>query len=180
VTESVVAEREPARGGRVTLRPVAPEDEEFLLGVYASTREEELAQVEWPPGAKEAFLRSQFEAQRRQYFERFPDAQYEVILLDGRPAGRLWVGRDAEQIRLLDIALLPEAQNRGAGTLLVRRLIEEARSSGKKLRHMIFVMNVDAKRFYERLGFVQTEDVGAYAHMEWREAGAPGVTSGGS
>jgi GNAT superfamily N-acetyltransferase len=178
-----VAEVERARGGRVQLRPVAADDEEFLLGVYASTREEELAQVEWPPGLKEAFLRSQFEAQHRQYFERFPDAQYDIILLDGSPAGRIWVGRDAEQIRLLDIALLPEAQNRGAGTLLVRRLIEEARSSGKKLRHMVFVMNEDARRFYERLGFVLTEDVGAYAHMEWREAGAtpqPPLTSGGS
>jgi GNAT superfamily N-acetyltransferase len=180
VTESGVGEGVSLPGGRVSLRDVAPEDEEFLLGVYASTREEEVSQVEWPPGLKEAFLRSQFEAQRQQYFERFPDAEYKVILLDGRPSGRLWIGRDAEQIRLLDIALLPEAQNRGAGTLLVRRLIEEARASGKKLRHMIFVMNQDARRFYERLGFVVTEDVGAYLHMEWRDGAESPVTGGSS
>lgn len=180
MTESGTAERSSVPGARVELRPVAPEDEEFLLGVYASTREEEVSQVVWPPGQKEAFLRSQFEAQRQQYSARFPDAQYEVILLDGRPAGRLWVGRDDRQIRLLDIALLPEAQNRGAGTLLVRRLIEEARASGKKLRHMIFIMNHDARRFYERLGFVVTEDVGAHLHMEWREAGESPVTDGSS
>src|SRR5918998_1251839 len=147
MTESGAAERSSVPRARVESRPVTPEDEEFLLGVYASTREEELSQVEWPPGQKEAFLRSQFEAQRQQYFARFPDAQYEVILLDGRPAGRIWVGRDSEQIRLLDIALLPEAQNQGVGTLLLRRLIDEARGSGKKLRHMIFVMNQDARRF---------------------------------
>lgn len=167
-------------GGRVSLRPVGPADEEFLLGVYASTREEELAQVAWPPEQKMAFLRSQFEAQRREYTARYPDAQYDVILLDGRPAGRLWVGRDEEQIRLLDIALLPEAQNRGVGALIVRGLIDEAARTGRALRHMVFMMNVGARRFYERLGFVVFEEVGAYHHMEWRPAGAGSPPTSGS
>ena len=176
MTEIGLDESMSVPGGSVSLRAVAPEDEEFLLAVYASTREEEVSQVEWPPGLKEAFLRSQFEAQREQYFARFPDAEYKVILLDGRPSGRIWIGRDAEQIRLLDIALLPEAQNRGVGTLLVRRLIEEARASGKKLRHMIYMLNDDARRLYERLGFVVIEDVGGYLHMEWREGAQGPVT----
>lgn len=168
MTESTVSRRPADAGARVSLRPVAPEDDEFLLAVYASTREEELAQAAWPPGAKEAFLRMQLDAQRGEYEARFPDAQYDVILLDGWPAGRLWVGRTAEQIRLLDIALLPEAQGQGVGTLLVGRLIEEARRTGKSLRHMVFLYNPEAKRLYERLGFEVIEDLGAYAHMEWK------------
>ena len=143
----------PAVGGEVTLRPVTAEDEEFLLSVYTSTRERELAQVEWAEGQKELFVRWQFDLQRREYDARFPDARYDVILLDGRPAGRIWVGEDEEQIRLLDIAVLPESQNRGVGTHLLRGLIEEARRAGKALRHMVFVLNDDAHRFYERLGF---------------------------
>jgi GNAT superfamily N-acetyltransferase len=156
-------------GGRVvSLRPVEPRDDEFLLSVYASTRDEELSQAEWGEGQREAFLRHQFGAQREQYDGRFPDADYDVILLDGRAVGRLWIGSDDEQIRLLDIALLPEAQNQGVGTALLRALIEHARASGKKLRHMVFMLNPDAKRFYERFGFVGFEDFGAYLHMEWR------------
>jgi GNAT superfamily N-acetyltransferase len=154
-------------GGRnVALRPVGPEDEEFLLGVYASTREQELAQVEWGEGQKELFLRWQFDLQRREYEGRFPDAEYDVILVGGRRAGRLWVGADEGQIRLLDIALLPEFQNGGVGTLLLRSLIEHARREGKPLRHMVFTLNDDAHRFYERLGFSVIEDLGAYKHME--------------
>lgn len=163
-------------GATVLLRPVTPEDEEFLLALYASTREAELAQVEWAEGQKEAFVRWQFEMQRREYDSRFPDARYDVILVDDRPAGRIWVGSDAEQIRLLDIALLTDFQNRGVGTLLLRRLMDEAAREQKALRHMVFVLNNDAHRFYERLGFVMIEDLGAYKHMEWRkkeqEAGA--------
>jgi len=159
-------------GGRVSLRAVGPGDEEFLLAVYASTREQELAQVNWPGEMKQAFLRQQSEAQRREYESRYPDAEYDVILLDGRAVGRLWIGRDEAQIRLLDIALLPEAQRRGVGAVLVGRLIDEARATGKMLRHMIFVMNEGARRFYERHGFVVFEEVGgAYLHMEWRGGG---------
>lgn len=156
------------RRGTLTLRPVADTDEAFLVSVYASTREEELAQVEWGDGQKELFVKWQFEMQRREYHARFPDAEYYVVLVDQNPAGRIWIGRDDEQIRLLDIALLPEFQNRGAGTLLLRWLIDEARRAGKPLRHMVFVLNNDAHRFYERLGFVIIDDLGAYKHMEWK------------
>lgn len=157
-----------AGGGTVELRPVSPSDDPFLVSVYASTREDELAQAEWTEGQKEMFLRWQFDLQRREYGVRFPDAIYHVIMVDQRPAGRIWVGSDDEQIRLLDIALLPEFQNRGVGTELVRRLIEEASKQGKALRHMVFVLNNDAHRFYERLGFSIIEEFGAYKHMEWR------------
>jgi len=156
-------------GGRVALRAVGPDDGEFLLAVYASTREQELAQVNWPEEMKQAFLRQQSDAQRSEYESRYPEAEYDVILLDGQAVGRLWIGRDESQIRLLDIALLPDAQGRGVGAAIVTRLIEEARADGKRLRHMIFIMNEGARRFYERHGFVVFEEVGgAYLHMEWR------------
>jgi len=163
-------------GGTLTLRPVGPADEEFLIALYASTREEELSQVQWPDGQREQFVRWQAAMQRREYEARYPDAEYNVVLLDDRPAGRLWVGRDSEQIRLLDIALLPEFQNRGAGTALLGLLVEEARRTGKALRHMIFVLNEGGRRFYERLGFEVIEVVnGAYLHMEWRGGGPAGA-----
>ena len=161
---------ELADGGRMTLRPVADADQAFLLSVYASTRAEELAQVEWPEGQQEAFVAWQFEMQRREYDARFPDAEYDVVVIDDQPAGRIWIGRTEEEIRMLDIALLPEFQNRGAGTLLIRGLIDEARSSNKRLRHMVFVLNNEAHQFYERLGFVIIEDLGAYKHMEWKQS----------
>jgi GNAT superfamily N-acetyltransferase len=154
-------------GQTLLLRPVTPEDDQFLLSVYDSTRAEELAQATWEPGQREAFLRWQFDLQRKEYEARFPDAEYDVIEIDGQPAGRIWIGRDERQIRLLDIALLTEFQNRGAGTVLLQRLIEESKQVRKPLRHMVFMLNQDAHRFYERLGFVVIEDLGAYKHMEW-------------
>jgi GNAT superfamily N-acetyltransferase len=168
---SNVGARFEVGGGReVLLRRATPEDYEELVGVYASTRAAELAQVTWWDDAQKlAFCRMQYDAQKAEYDARYPDAQYDVILLEGRTAGRLWIGRDDEQIRLLDIALLPWAQGQGVGTVLVRSLIEEARATGKRLRHMVFIMNEGARRLYERLGFVVFEEAGGtHLHMEWR------------
>jgi len=156
------------RGGILSLRPVTTDDDDFLLSVYDSTRAAELNQVQWEEGQREAFLKWQFDMQRSQYDTRFPDAEYHVILIDGEPAGRIWIGRTNEEIRLLDIAILTAFQNRGAGTILVRKLMDEAMVTGNRLRHMVFVLNNDAHRFYERLGFVVIEDLGGYKHMEFR------------
>lgn len=161
--------QESLRTGNVLrLRRVGTDDDEFLFTLYVSTREEELAQVEWSEGQKEQFLRWQYELQRREYETRFPDADYYMVTLDDQPAGRIWIGIDDQQIRLLDIALLPKFQNRGAGTFLLRALMDEAAVAKKPLRHMVFVLNSDAHRFYERLGFVVIDDLGAYKHMEWQ------------
>lgn len=156
-------------GGTVDLRPVTESDDDFLLTVYASTREDELAQTAWTVDQKRDFLRWQLDLQRREYETRFPDAEYRIIVVDQQPAGRIWVGADKEQIRLLDIALLPEFQNRGVGTILLRRLMDRADNEGKALRHMVFVLNNNADRFYERLGFKKIDDFGAYKHMEWQK-----------
>jgi ribosomal protein S18 acetylase RimI-like enzyme len=156
-------------GAALSLRPVTPEDEDTLLKIYSSTREEEMQQaVEWSSEQKEMFLRWQLEMQRRDYEARFPQTDYQLILFRGEPAGRLWVARTPEQIRLLDIAVLPEFQNRRIGTYLLQNLIKESEETGIPLRHMIFKLNTEARRFYERLGFRLLEDERMYLLMERR------------
>lgn len=156
------------KGGTVELRPVTPADDEFLVSVYAASRADELVQLPWNDEQKTAFVRWQFGLQRNEYEATYPNQEHSVILVDDQPAGRIWISRGDDQTRLLDIALLDEFQNRGVGTVLLRRLIDEAIRTNKPLRHMVFVLNADAKRFYERLGFVVIEEVGAYHSMEWR------------
>lgn len=159
---------ETADGRAVSLRPAAEEDYEDLVRVYASTRAPELERVTWWDDAQKlAFCRAQYDAQKAEYDARFPHAEYDVVLLGGRTAGRIWVGRDEEEIRLLDIALLPEFQGHGVGAALVGALIDEARTTGKRLRHMVFELNEDARRFYERLGFRVFGEFSGYLQMEW-------------
>lgn len=167
---SVGSRFETVDGREVTLRPATEDDYEEMVGVYASTRAAELAQVTWWDDAQKlAFCRMQYHAQKAEYDARFPEARCDVILFEGRTAGRFWVVRKDEEIHMLDVTVLPWAQGQGVGTALIRGLIEEANASGKKLRHMVFVLNEGARRLYERLGFVVFGEVGGtHLNMEWR------------
>jgi ribosomal protein S18 acetylase RimI-like enzyme len=158
-------------GARLGLRPIAPEDEPFLLAVYASTRADELALVDWDEGQKAAFVQMQFAAQHRYYQEHYADAAYDVILCDGVAAGRLYVARRPAEIRIVDIALLPEFRNAGIGTALLRGLLDEGAASGKRVSIHVERFN-PALRLYARLGFRQVEDKGVYLLLEWTP-GAP-------
>ena len=149
----------------VELRPVEGGDREFLCAVYASTRTEELALTDWSDEQKAAFLRSQFEAQHRYYLENYEGAEFSVIVVDGRPAGRLYLGRFEGEMRIIDIALLPEFRRRKIATLLVRDILSEAGRLGVPVRIHVERFN-SALRFYERLGFRLLEDRGVYLFLE--------------
>ena len=151
----------------ITVRLTRDDDTEFLFQVYASTRSEELAQTGWTEEEKQAFLVMQFNAQRQDYLTRFPESEQLIVLDNGIPAGRLWVNGSKDEIRLLDIALLPGYRNTGTGTLLLKHLQREARATGKPLHHTVHKDNLEALRFYNRLGFKVIEDFGTHSLMEW-------------
>ena len=150
----------------ISLRPITPEDEAFLARLYASTREQELAQTNWSDEQKAMFCRMQFNAQTTDYGKNYPDASFDIIERDGVAAGRLLVLRSAEAVHVIDIALLPEHRGAGIGTKFLRELQEEAKAAGKKLSIHVEIFN-PARRLYERLGFKQVEEKGVYLLMEW-------------
>ncbi len=152
---------------RTTLRPITPADRELLYRIYASTRTEELAAVPWSAKEKEDFLRFQFDAQDKYYAEHFPRAAFDLVLLDGEPIGRLYVDRREDEIRLIDIALLPEHRGGGLGGEIMREVLAEGAESGRLVRIHV-EHNNPAMRLYLRLGFEKIEEQGVYHLMEWR------------
>jgi ribosomal protein S18 acetylase RimI-like enzyme len=148
-----------------TLRPITNDDRDLLYRIYASTRAEELAQVAWDEAQKAAFLWMQFDAQHSYYHENNPNAQFQVIMLDGAPAGRLYLDRRTAEIRIVDIALLPEYRNRGIGSTLLREILAEGQRAGLPVTIHVESFN-PALRLYERLGFRMVEDKGVYRLME--------------
>jgi ribosomal protein S18 acetylase RimI-like enzyme len=152
---------------RITFRPEQPEDEPFLSRLYASTRTEEMALTGWPAEQQEAFLRQQFQFQTLHYRAYYNGASFEIILQDQRPVGRIYIHRGAEEIRLMDIALLPEFRGAGIGTWIMRNLLDESARSQKPVTLHVEPYN-PAVRLYQRLGFRVVEQRGVNLFMEWR------------
>ena len=149
----------------VTLRPVGPDDYDFLVEVYGSTRADELALVPWTEEQREAFIKYQLNAQQEHYLKTYPSASHDIILSDGRRVGRLYVARLDHEIRIIDITLLPAERNAGIGSYLIKELLAEANRTGKLTRIYVEDFN-PSLRMFERFGFARGEQQGIHILMQ--------------
>ena len=149
-----------------TLRPVGSDDYDFLVEVYGSTRAEEMALVPWSTEQQLAFVRSQFAAQQDHYAKTYPTANHDIIVSNDRPVGRLYVARLDQEIRIVDITLLPAERNAGIGSYLIKQLVDEANRSGKITRIFVEEFN-PSLRLFERLGFLPSEQHGIHVLMQY-------------
>ena len=147
------------------LRPCGPEDRDFLVRVYASTRADDLALTGWSEEECEEFVRMQFELQDRSFAAAFPDAERSIVVDGDTPIGRLYVHRDEHEIRILDISLLPEHRGHGVGTALLREVLAEGERTTRPIRIHVSVFN-PARALYDRLGFVPVREYGVHVEME--------------
>jgi ribosomal protein S18 acetylase RimI-like enzyme len=152
----------------VALRPVLPEDEQFLYEVYASTRADELTQVAWSEAQLKAFLKMQLNARDQSYRMHYAEIEDRIILSQNQPIGRLIVVRTNEEIRLADIALLPEHRGSGTGTSLIKLLMSEAGNTERPIRLQVEKTNMQAKRLYHRVGFTTTGENMTHVQMEYQ------------
>jgi ribosomal protein S18 acetylase RimI-like enzyme len=149
----------------IRYRPISETDMEFLYQLYASTRLAEMAVTGWSESQVEVFLRMQFRFQHTQYMLNYPGASFDIVLIGGTPAGRLYLERTPEGIRLIDIAFLPEFRGRGAGGRIMRELADEADAQGLVISLHVEINN-PVREFYKALGFREKELRGIYYYME--------------
>ncbi|SDU48330.1 GNAT family N-acetyltransferase [Stappia sp. ES.058] len=150
----------------LSFRRIGESDLPFLAALYASTRREEVAPLPWSEAEKAAFLEMQFQAQHTHYMQHYPDADWLVVERDGIAIGRLYLERWPSEIRIIDIALMPESRGEGYGTAMLRDVMALAKHAnlgvGIHVEH-----NNPAMRLYTRLGFTKREDKGVYHLMRW-------------
>ena len=105
------------------LRARAPGDGDvqFLAHLYASTRMD-LHSTTAAPSFVASLIAMQQRLQAAGYHADFPGANYLLLERDGAPCGRIVVDAGAQALRLVDIALLPEARGQGVGSHVLRGL----------------------------------------------------------
>lgn len=150
----------------ISLRPATSEDEGFLLEVYKSSRGDDLRELGWTEDRISEFLDMQYEAQQRFFASEYRRAVDQIVLWEGEPVGRLIVEPRDHEIRCVDVALVPERRNVGIGSLLIRKLQDEAKSQKRPLRLQVIRFN-RAVNLFERMGFVRTSETGTHFQMEW-------------
>lgn len=150
------------------LRAARNDDLPFLRTLYASTREEELAQTPWPEAMRSAFVGQQFALQHRHYVSHYNDADFLLIERDASPVGRYYLHHGIDDLLVIDISLQPEFRCAGIGSCLLTHTQAFARMHSLGVQLHVLHTNLAARRLYRRLGFIEAADEGSHLLMHWR------------
>ena len=89
------------------------------------------------------------ELQERRFRQGYDHTETQVVLVDGLAVGLLRVSERESAVFIDQIEIVPDFQGRGIGTALIKDIV----ARGRPVDLGVLKVNVDARRFYERLGF---------------------------
>jgi ribosomal protein S18 acetylase RimI-like enzyme len=147
------------------IRRATAEDVGFLADVVVEAAR---AQDRLPIDFDERQWRQGFcERTMEQVRGKIPSSTTSVILVGNERAGRLRVTCTADHIELCGIQLLPYVQRHGIGTAIIEDLKAQAAAVGLPLDLGVEKNNPDARKLYERLGFVQVSETEQEFKLRW-------------
>jgi GNAT superfamily N-acetyltransferase len=141
----------------IHLRPAAQQDGPFLYHLVKTTMQGYVAQT-W--GWDE-------EWQQTYFWAHFDPADRQIIVRDGQDIGVFTVEEHVDALFIDQIYILPGYQGQGIGTALIRSVLQRGAELGLPVRLRVLRVN-PARRLYERLGFVVTEETDTRCFMEAR------------
>lgn len=131
-----------------TLRQATAHDYDFLYQLHVAAMRE-YVEATW--GWQEEW--------QKEYFDRkFDPSDRQIIQIDGKDAGVIAIEQRDEGLFVALIEILPDYQNRGVGTSLLRHTIQKAQAANLSVTLQVLKTNAPARRLYERLGFVIVKD----------------------
>lgn len=160
----------------ISLRPARDGDEPFLKRVHEAARHWEFAPL-LQTGQVDLYhkiMAQQYDSQHRFYFANYDTAHYGIIQWTGQPIGRLYVDYRHDEVRVLEIAVLPEYRGRGIGRIVMTGLCLEAAMRKTPVRLHVHYLS-RAQRFYQQLGFREIALEGPDRLMEWSRPQADGL-----
>ena len=138
----------------ISYRPATETDSDFLWNLHRVGFQEYVDAI-W--GWDDA-------DQERRFRENFDPAGRQVIQVQGQDAGVLWVEEKADHVYIDYVAILPRFRNQGIGAQVVQEIIAAAAAKGQPVALQVLRGN-PARRLYERLGFVVTEETAEHFRM---------------
>ena len=151
----------------IELRSITNKDKPFLIRLFGTTREDDFAQLPLSPSKKKTLIQQQYVAQHRSYSTEFPKARFSLIVENKTPIGRLYVHRDSQGMRVIDISILPDHRSQGIGKSLMKELQAEASKKDLPVSLHVGKSNQRAISWYHRLGFVTRWMSQTHYFMAW-------------
>jgi ribosomal protein S18 acetylase RimI-like enzyme len=134
------------------IRPAREHDTGFLENLYRASRDD-LRLIEGEDDFIEEIILMQYRAQTQGYGQTHPNAMYFIVEKLDERIGRIIVDFGHNEVRLVDITLIPAARGKGFGNVIIKALQQAAQQTRTPLTLSVHHGNPLAKRLYQSLGF---------------------------
>ena len=140
----------------VSLRKARASDSEFIFTVKKAAFQEYVEQV-W--GWDDSY-------QRELHNRRFAAQDVCIIQFCGVDVGFLAISHTSDMLKVNQIFILPEYQERGIGSACMTRIIDNANLEGKSVVLQVLKVNTRGIALYQRLGFTIVGESTTHVQME--------------
>ncbi len=138
------------------LRQATPEDNQFAYRVKKAAFKKYVEKV-W--GWKE-------DEQRRLHRRRFAAHNFRVIQISGVDVGIVTLVQQPDCLKVNQLFILPEYQNKGIGAACMNLIIQDASALKLPVRLQVLKVNKRAFAFFEKLGFKIVSKIDTHIMME--------------
>ena len=106
------------------------------------------------------------ETQTSRFKTTFDSKEVQIISMSGSDVGYVASECTEQEFRLFNIMILPDFQNRGLGSIIMLKLLDEAETKDIPFRLQVLKVN-PARALYERLGLSVTAETDTHYQMQW-------------
>ncbi|MFZ6735786.1 GNAT family N-acetyltransferase [Undibacterium sp. Ji42W] len=157
----------------LALRKVNDDDQAFLDALYASRRED-LRHMPMDAAFIAQMIKMQQHVQMEGIRLNYPEALHLMIEDDGQPVGRVIIDTGSNDVRLVDIAIIPAAHRQGIARAMLQALQAHAANHGKSVSLAVEQTNFAARGLYLQTGFVALSTDELFEQMQWRAHASTG------
>jgi ribosomal protein S18 acetylase RimI-like enzyme len=139
----------------IQLHQATKSDHNFCYLLKKATLKEHIAKIwDWDE-----------EWQKDYHSKHFKPEVLKIITKSSENIGCISIIEEEDQFFLSLIEILPQFQNQGIGTTLIRELLKEAKEKQKDLYLQVLISNDKAQRLYKRMGFKVKEKTDTHIKM---------------
>jgi len=149
------------------MRPAREGDNYFIESLYKANRDD-LRLIDAEDDFIESLIDMQHKAQTQGYGDTFPNAMYFIVEKHNERVGRVVLDFSPNEIRIIDIALLPAAQGHGFASGIIKALQLSATKSRTPLALSVYKTNMPARQLYATLGFKLVDSNANIDFLAWQ------------
>jgi ribosomal protein S18 acetylase RimI-like enzyme len=147
----------------IDLKPSGKNDKPFLKDLFYQQKRIEYKNFMYDEVLISSLIEMQYYAQQNSYSDQYPLAESFIAFFNNIPVGKIILDKSINY-HIVDILILPNHQNKGVGTQIIKTVIKEAKEKSKDISLMVASHN-PAKNLYKRLGFEIIEAGEVYLKM---------------